>query len=386
MKKRVEKKSLYFYTFLMMFLFSIPTYLALNYALEVEFLKKVHLLEKYVKDIENKIYKNKIYAIDDTNINLAFYNSKNEEQSSSLTKTIKSLDYGLKEDYPYIFCKKKLKKNAYDISYMVLQIELNYQKIIIVTSVLFALVLLNIYMINKMIIKTTSQSYEAIQKYTNVFFNDTMHELKTPLGIISLNLDMHTQKSEENKYTKRMKTALKQMQVTYEDIEYYIKNQNIKYTREKIDLTHFLQKRVEFFQDFANSKEIEIITFIEEGIFVFINDIEMQRIIDNNLSNAIKYSAAKKTIEVGLKKHTDSCTLSFKDYGQGIEDTAYIFQRFSREDIVQGGFGIGLNIVQNICNKNDIKISLSSKKDVGSTFTYEIPRYKHKFLDNVEKV
>jgi len=61
-----------------------------------------------------------------------------------------------------------------------------------------------------------------------------------------------------------------------------------------------------------------------------------------------------------------------------------VFQRFEREDSVQGGFGLGLNIVQNICNKNDIDISIESYENKGSCFTYIFRLDKKKLLDSVD--
>ncbi len=51
---------------------------------------------------------------------------------------------------------------------------------------------------------------------------------------------------------------------------------------------------------------------------------------------------------------------------------------------MQGGFGLGLNIVQNICNKNDVDIDIESYENQGSRFTYVFKLDHQKWLDKVE--
>ena len=84
------------------------------------------------------------------------------------------------------------------------------------------------------------------------------------------------------------------------------------------------------------------------------------------------------------KKDENNCLLSIKDEGQGIKDIHKVLQRFEREDGVQGGFGLGLNIVQNICNKNDVDLEVRSLENKGSTFLYQFHLDKKKWLDRVD--
>ncbi len=114
------------------------------------------------------------------------------------------------------------------------------------------------------------------------------------------------------------------------------------------------------------------------------NLLELERIIDNTIINAIKYSKPNSKIIVKLHTDTQSYFLSIKDFGYGIKNVKKIFNRFLREDTSQGGFGLGLNIIKTIFDKNGIKIKVNSKEDEGSIFTYEIDTYKKRFLDDFE--
>ena len=138
-------------------------------------------------------------------------------------------------------------------------------------------------------------------------------------------------------------------------------------------LSPLVEKRVEFFHILAEIKNLEVISNIEKNIFLHVNDVEIQRLIDNNLSNAIKYSKKDTKIEVNLYKNSSSVVLSFTNYGEQIKDTNKIFQRYYRGDSIRGGFGLGLNMVEHICGVYGIDINVNSTKEGKSTFTYTMP-------------
>ncbi|PHO10792.1 two-component sensor histidine kinase [Malaciobacter canalis] len=380
-----EKKVAYFYTFLVMVLFSIPTYFAVVFSFEKELILKELALEKFTNDLERKIYSENMDLSRSVKIKFALFDDNMQIISSSLSEKLDYYDFKTYIDYPYMYYKQEIEyKNRYNARYIISEVQINYAKMIFIAILLFLVILANIYILNKVIIKNTARPYELMQKYTNSFFNDTMHELKTPLGVININLDLLVQKTEANKYTKRMKTALKQIQITYEDIEYHIKNKKVKYIKEKLNISSLLYSRIDFFEDVANSKAIYFDVNIDKECYVFMNSLEFQRVVDNTLSNAIKYSNPKNKIEIKLENKNDISRLSIKDYGHGIKNIKSAFNRFDRQDEVQGGFGLGLNIIKNIANKNGIKIDVETKVDEGSTFIYEFRNYKKKFLDGVE--
>ncbi|MCJ7764403.1 MAG: ATP-binding protein, partial [Thiovulaceae bacterium] len=112
---------------------------------------------------------------------------------------------------------------------------------------------------------------------------------------------------------------------------------------------------------------------VEEGITLHFNATQLQRIIDNNISNAIKYSHEQSKIEVTFRRDGELCSLIFKDDGFGIEDTARIFERYYREETGKGGFGIGLDIVKSIMDETGIELAVQSTPKEGSTFIYTFP-------------
>jgi signal transduction histidine kinase len=96
---------------------------------------------------------------------------------------------------------------------------------------------------------------------------------------------------------------------------------------------------------------------------VDISRVELTRLIDNNLSNAIKYSSQNSTIVVVLSENR----LSFSNLGKPIENHKTIFDKYVRENSVIGGHGLGLSIVKEIAKNNFISINLTSTLDGGGT-------------------
>ncbi|MGG7049146.1 MULTISPECIES: sensor histidine kinase [unclassified Campylobacter] len=253
--------------------------------------------------------------------------------------------------------------------FIIIASELNVKREIFIVSLTLALALLVVSITIYLLFVTSVKPYKQAQKYLNDFFNDAMHELKTPLGVAKINLEML---GVENKNTKRISNALKQMQLLYDDVEYYIKRGYIKFPSEHINLCEFARERVRFLASLADTKRIKIVYDIEANLYVFISKIALQRLVDNTITNAIKYSPQDTKIILSIKKDEGRVVFSVEDFGSGIKDVKKIFRRYEREDSVQGGFGIGLNIVEEICVKNDIIYNVRSELEKGSKFSYKL--------------
>ncbi len=377
-----ENKSSFFYTLIIMVLFMFPNYFAIKATIDKElFINELSLIE-WSNSVEKSIYSKDEELPISTKFKYGLYDQNHNLIVSYLEEEPANFSFEVMTKYPYMYYQKNVDSNIHNISYIVTAVQINYSKIFMITTLLCLVSLIIIYFFSRLMIRNTTIPYKVMQKYMDDFFNDAMHELKTPLGVINVNIELLKKlKQESSKHLTRIQAATKQMQTTYDDIEYYIKNKNIKYQKEKIDLTNFVQNRAAFFEDIALSKSITIEQNLEDSVEVFLNKTELQRVVDNTISNAIKYSNFQGEIIVELsKKDIDRCYLKIQDNGVGIKDINTVFNRFKRENNVQGGFGLGLNIVKNICMKNDINIEVSSQKNEGTIFTYEIALYKEKFL------
>ena len=229
-----------------------------------------------------------------------------------------------------------------------------------------------VFFLTLFFIQISFRPLERVNRYLNTFFNDAMHELKTPLGVMQLNLEFLRQES-PSKPLRRIFSSMQNMILIYDDVEYHLKYDHVAYRSEDIDVSHFLLERAALFEDLAKVKNISFTKKIATNLHFTINRIELQRIIDNTLSNAVKYSKKNTHVVISLDKQNENLHMSVEDEGIGIQDTQQIFERYHREDTIQGGFGIGLSIVKHICNKYGIIINVVSSHHKGSTFSYTFP-------------
>jgi len=378
--KLIEKDKRYiytlafFYSMLVIIVVSIPAYFYISIEKKSYKENQIQNLEHYAYGVEKSIYdfsrthENTYDFPRSLFYNAYLYNPSGTKifGTDNSTYTLQALERGM----PHMISRSiTLNDNRLQASKMVITQRFSYDEIYYKALISALFLGAIIFFMTLFFIKISMKPLERVNRYLNIFFNDAMHELKTPLGVMQLNLEIL--KSKENtKVLKRLFNSMQNMSLIYEDIEYHIKHTHVTYTPEKIDFSYFLKERVDVFRDLASVKNIAIEESLEEDIKVLINRVELQRIIDNTLSNAIKYSEKHTTIHVLLQTKEESILFSVRDEGVGIKDTKKIFERYKREDTVKGGFGIGLSIVKYICDKNNIEIEVDSKRHHGSTFSY----------------
>lgn len=286
--------------------------------------------------------------------------------------TTYSPGYHLEEGYAYLII--PLPEHRYfGASYLIVGNTLSYvefyqQVLIILLSIVILVFVFSLFFLDRFAVP-----FKRLNQKLDNFIKDSMHEINTPLAIINVNIDLFNRNNAENRYLKRIKAATKTLANIYNDMDYLIKNENLDMRYEPIDLSAFLKERIEYFNEVAILKDIEIFSTIQESVMINFNPIQLQRIVDNTLSNAIKYSHEDSVIEIKLKSDTEGCSLIFKDFGIGIEDTRKIFERYYREDTDKGGFGIGLNIVRAIVDEAGIVLDVDSEYKKGSRFSYRFP-------------
>ena len=355
---------------------SLPLHFYINSELENISYKDKDELRMYAKKVENKIYRfsnsnEKVFYFPRSNIfKSAIYDSGFRKIFSLLDKNIKPESLGFFTKEGSIYFVKKLKPNVLNASYLVVQKRINYSKLVLNVIVILAVVAFLVFLATFFIIKQTLEPYKKFNLYLENFIKDAMHEMKTPIGVILLNLDGLDSLYSNNKMIKRAKSAIKNMMVVYEDLEFFVRKKSIEHPKKRINLSVFVKERVEFFMDLLNSKEIEVSLHVKDELFIDFSPLELSRIIDNTISNAIKYSKNRTKIEVSLFEDERGIVLEIKDEGKGIEDTKKIFQRYYRGDKISGGFGIGLSIVKHICDKNGVEIEVESQINRGSKFVF----------------
>ena len=213
---------------------------------------------------------------------------------------------------------------------------------------------------------------QSLLQENKLFIADMVHQIRTPLSVIMINSSLIEMETEHqvSSYVAQINSAINMLSNAYEDLNYNISSDTMEYKAIEINLTGFLQERIDFFEVIAHANDKTISTNIEDDLKVTMNDTELERLIDNNLSNAIKHSYDKSQIEIMLEKSQSEIILKFISKGQDIKDIAKIFDKNYTESFhAKRNLGLGLNMVKSICDKNHINNSVHSE-DETNTFIY----------------
>ena len=210
---------------------------------------------------------------------------------------------------------------------------------------------------------------DSLVKAQDSFIKHSIHEINTPLAVIMTHIDLFKMKKGENRYLSKIEAASKIISNIYSDLSYMVKKDRFVYEKKNINMSTFLEERIDFFSEIALGNRHNIISQIQDDVWLYFSEEELQRIIDNNLSNAIKYANKDTEIKVFLVQEKEEVVLKFLSISPKIEDTKGIFKAFKREDDVRGGFGLGLEIVYTICKKENIEIEVQSDDNM-TAFIY----------------
>ncbi len=252
------------------------------------------------------------------------------------------------------------------IYYIVIQENLMFKslkkmEVDIITLFLFVYSILALigFFLAKLLIKPIKDEREKL----NNFIKDTTHELNTPISAILMSSE-----SEEltKKQIKRIQLAANKISEIYKDLTYiFLEENSEKKDFKEINLKELITSQLKYFEALAEKKKISIDTSLEDTNY-FIDENDFTRLFNNLLSNAVKYNKMKGSIFIELKNKT----LTINDSGIGIEEKKIkdIFNRYYRATSQSGGFGLGLNIVKNICDLYNIDIQIKSEIKKGTTF------------------
>lgn len=220
------------------------------------------------------------------------------------------------------------------------------------------------YLLAKLLLKPVREKIEHMDK----FIKDSAHELNTPITVLMTSASTLKQGRNIDKMLKYVISSAKQISQLYNDMHYSAFNKDGDSLDQEISLNELINDSIEFFQDIAITKNIKIESNIEDCL-IFMDRTKTQKIVNNLISNAIKYSNTNSKIIITLKKSI----LSVEDFGIGIakNEKKEIFKRYKRGKNFEGGFGIGLDIVNQVCKEYSLFLSLDSQIGKGSTFSID---------------
>ncbi len=216
---------------------------------------------------------------------------------------------------------------------------------------------------------------QNLLKNQKLFLRHAVHETNTPLSVIMSNIELYEMENGKNQYLSNIEVAMKNIFSIYDDLSYLVKKDQVSYIVHLINLVDFLRSRLYFFEKVANQMEANFIFEVDcEDMLINFNETKLQRIIDNTLTNAIKYTYEKQPITVRLYKLNKNFKFSVSSHSKKIQHPKKIFEEYYREEKSQEGFGLGLNLVKRICDEEGVIISLTSITKF-TCFTYTFKGY-----------
>lgn len=222
------------------------------------------------------------------------------------------------------------------------------------------------YFLNRSLMDEFFQSEEKLKEV----IKETLHELNTPVATIELNSKMLKNKLSDEKSQKRLAridSACSDLLELYEQMEYGIKEHIQNITKEDFELQEIVEKSIRKFKDIKGDIKI---SYNGKSIMLHSDKNGFERMIDNLISNGIKYNKPDGILSIELEDKT----LKISDSGIGIDtkNLFHIFDKYYQENSLSSGVGLGLNIVKKYCDENKIGIKINSQKDKGTTFILDL--------------
>ncbi|MGB7402216.1 MAG: HAMP domain-containing sensor histidine kinase [Arcobacter sp.] len=241
--------------------------------------------------------------------------------------------------------------------YLVAMIGFNEDTFIVITLVLIIFAVVLNYFLSKPLFDPLFESDTNLEKA----IKETLHELNIPASTIQSNAQMLEKNLKDEKDIRRLnriKLATNELLKLYDQMEYEIKKEIGRIDKFEFLLDDIIETSIDKFEDIKGSITIE-----NDIKNVSINSDKngFQKVFDNLLSNAIKYNCENGIIKINMQNNF----LCIFNTGNIIDtkNLFIVFDQYFQEDSNKTGFGLGLNIVKEFCDKNQIDIKIEPREN-----------------------
>lgn len=217
------------------------------------------------------------------------------------------------------------------------------------------------------------------------FVANVSHELKTPVGALSLLAEAVQAASDDpeavQRFAARMQVESQRLTNLVNDLVDLSRLQARDAIKdgEVVEIDRVVSEAVDTTKLLAGAREIEVVVGQPIGARVMGDEGQLVMALRNLLTNAIVYSPARTRVAVAARCAGDAVEITVTDQGIGIPESeqSRIFERFYRVDParsrVTGGTGLGLAIVKHVCVNHGGECTVWSVEGEGSTFTLRLP-------------
>ncbi len=241
-------------------------------------------------------------------------------------------------------------------------------------------------------LKESAEEKVQYDKESKELISNISHDLKTPITAIKGYVEgirdgVASSPEKLDKYIRTIYNKANDMDRLIDELTFYSKidTNKIPYTFSKINVASYFRDCVEDVGLELDASNIELgyFNYVDEDVMVIADAEQMKRVINNIISNSVKYLDKKRgIINIRIKDVGDFIQVEIEDNGKGIaaKDLPNIFDRFYRTDSSRnsskGGSGIGLSIVRKIIEDHGGKIWATSKEGIGTEIHFVLRKYQ----------
>ncbi|WP_077489291.1 sensor histidine kinase [Sinomonas mesophila] len=223
------------------------------------------------------------------------------------------------------------------------------------------------------------------ERIRNDFVANVSHELKTPVGAISLLAEaLEASPDDEDavrRFAQRMHKESSRLAALVQDIIELSRLQgaDVVHQGRAVDMNEVVADAVDRSRLAAEAKGIEVKVGGHSDAPVFGDPDLLTNALRNLIDNAIRYSPENTKVGIGVRHRDGLVSVSVTDVGEGLkpEDQERVFERFYRVDAARsrrtGGTGLGLSIVKHVVENHGGEVTVWSQLGKGSTFTIRLP-------------
>ncbi|WP_204075361.1 sensor histidine kinase [Planotetraspora phitsanulokensis] len=232
--------------------------------------------------------------------------------------------------------------------------------------------------------QTERRQVEAVRRD---FVANVSHELKTPVGALSLLAETIQDAADDpeavTRFAGRMQHEAARLTYLVQDLITLSKIQGGEPvpTPGPVPIDEAVHEAIDRCNTKASAKDITLVAGGAEGLKIWGDDELLVTALRNLIDNAVAYSPEHTRVVVSARPAGRSVEVSVSDQGIGIPESAQerIFERFFRVDAARsratGGTGLGLAIVKHVAVAHGGEVTVWSKEGSGSTFTLRLPAF-----------
>jgi len=217
------------------------------------------------------------------------------------------------------------------------------------------------------------------------FVSSVSHELRTPLTSVLGHLEMLVEEDLPSSVATQLRVVQRnaaRLGALVADLLLVaqVGEGGLRLQRRTVDLSALVREAVEAARPTAEQAQVVLGADVPDRLEAVLDEQRIRQVLDNLVSNAVKYSRPGGRATVSLRQRPDAVEIEVSDTGIGIpaDETERVFSRFFRggHALTQqiSGTGLGLNIVSSIVAAHDGTVALESEVGVGSTFCVTLPR------------